>query len=120
MSYILFYAVYNRYDNGAWWEDRIEEYETYDDLIKDCSGLVFRNGNEIKLKSIFKLENNMLDLFGKDIYEGVIKMEEEEERRLLLRLKLEEERKKQLEEESEEREFALFKELCKKYGNGEN
>lgn len=120
MPYIVFYEVYDYGDNGAYWEDRYYEFETYNELIEHCAEMVFNFRNEFRLQSIFKTDNNMLDLFSGDIIKRVDEMKEEKEKKILMEKRQREEREAQLEEEYEAKEFALYKELCKKYGNGEN
>lgn len=113
VTYIVFYEVYDYGDNGAYWEDRYYEFETYNELIEHCAEMLFRFGNEIRFQSIFKLNDNMLDLFSKDILKGVNDLREEEKEQKILM-------EKKLRKEHEEHEFALYKKLCRKYGNGEN
>lgn len=112
MPYIVFYEVYDWGDNGWYWEDRYYEFETYNELIEHCAEMIFNFGNEFRLQSIFKLNDNMLDLFSKDILKRVDDLREEKEQKIL--------REKKLEEEREDREYELYKKLCRKYGNGEN
>ena len=106
MTYIVFYEVYDYGDNGCGCEDRYYEFETYNELIEHCAEMVFNFGNEIRLQSIFKIDNNMLDLFSKDILKRVDGLREEKEQKILLKKK-----------QKEEREFTLFKELQRKYGD---
>lgn len=119
VTYIVFYEVYDCGDNVSYWEDRYYEFETYNELIEHCADMVFNFGNEIRLQSIFKIGNNMLDLFGKDIVKRIDELREEKEQKILLKKKQKEKREAQMEEERESKEYALYKELYRKYGNGE-
>jgi len=120
MSYILIYERETHGDYGYDWEECIEQYDTYEELIEYMALIEQSHPDEYKWIYIFKTERNMLNLYMDDVNKRYMEMFDEKMKKIeaqkTLEAELEREREAQYLIRQEERERALFEELSKKYG----
>ena len=117
MGYIVLYNYLSTTGDYDSWEERCDEFETYEEMIK-CMAKWHSYDHEFI--AIYKTEDNMLDLYIEDIQKEHTRLQieliEKIHKKKELEAKLAEERAERERIQQTEREIALLRELIKKYG----